>query len=502
MLTPYTRSLFFVLYKAVSDLYPQSRLQIDSHVSNGFYCHISHVRNYDADLIKERMRELIRADLPFEYHQCPKPEAISLFRLHGQENKALLLESTKAATVEYYTLDGTPNSFYGKMLERTGQIHTFDLMPYDAGLLLRLPARLPKTQVSGETSCTVSNYFEDETCEDSRLLPFRPEPMMLSIFREYHRWQTIMGLSTVGEMNIATLEGRTTEMINVAEAIQEKKIIKIADQLAAHPELKVVLIAGPSCSGKTTFSKRLTIQLQANGLKPETISLDNYFVDREKTPKDEQGNYDFECIGAMQTDRLNHDLAALLRGEEVELPNYNFKTGLSEQSGKFLRLQPETVLILEGIHALNPILTEQIPREKKFLIFASALTTILLDDHNYIATQDNRLLRCMVRDNKFRGYSALDTLRRWPNVLKGEEKWLVPFQEQADEMINTALLFELASLRDQALPLLDSVPEDCPEHKQAERLTRLLRFMRPIPIKALPPTSLLREFMGGSTFSY
>ena len=477
---PSTRSLFFVLYKAVTDLYPECRLQIDSNVSNGFYCHLSHVKTFDADAIKRRMHEIIDAKLPFVRHELPKAQAIDLFRTHGQETKALLLETTGKGNVEYFTLENTPNSFYGEMLKNTDEIGIFDILPYDAGLLLRLPSP------------------EDK----NKLLPFVPQPKMLSVFREYHRWQNIMGLSTVGEMNAVTKEGRTSEMIYVSEAMQDKKIIKIADHIAQNKLIKVVLIAGPSSSGKTTFSKRLSIQLMANGLKPEAISLDNYFVDREQTPLDEFGQYDFESIYAMKIDLLNEHLMALLNGEEIEMPFFNFKTGKSEKSGKMLKLQPETVLILEGIHALNPLFTEQIPAERKYRVFASALTSILLDDHNYIATTDNRLIRRMVRDYKYRNFSAQQTLKGWKSVRRGEEKWLVPFQEGADELVNTALLFELACLRDQAIPLLDSVPADCEERAEADRLTRLLKYLKPISLKALPPTSLLREFVGGSSFSY
>ena len=475
-----TRSLFFVLYKAVTELYPECRLQIDSNVSNGFYCHLAHVKNFDADAIKKRMREIVDAKIPFVRHEVPKAQAIELFRQQGQRHKALLLETTGKGNVEYFTLEDTANSFYGPMLKSTDEIGNFDVLPYDAGLLLRLPSP------------------EDPT----KLLPFVPQPKMLSVFREYHRWQNIMGLSTVGEMNAVTKEGHTSEMINVSEAMQEKQIIKIADHIAQHKQIKVVLIAGPSCSGKTTFSKRLSIQLMANGMKPVAISLDNYFVNRVDTPLDEFGHYDFESIYAMKIDLLNEHLTALLNGEEIELPFYNFKTGLSEKSGQMLRLQPETVLILEGIHALNPLFTEQIPAERKYRVFASALTSILLDDHNYIATTDNRLIRRMVRDYKYRGYTAEQTIHGWKSVRRGEEKWLTPFQEDADVLINTALLFELACLRDQALPLLDGVPADSEERAEADRLTRLLKYLKPISIKTLPPTSLLREFVGGSSFSY
>lgn len=470
------RSLFFVLHKAVSELYPTCRVQIDSHISSGYYCHLAHISEWSVETIRQRMEEIIEADMPFEHHQCGLPQAIHMFEEAGQHNKALLLESTENPMVDYYTLGGTPNYFYGPLLERTGSLVGFALEAYDAGLLLRLDATEPYT----------------------------PQPKMLAVFREYHRWAHIMDLSTVGELNhvIASGSTRTNEMVNVSECLQERKISRIADHLADHPEKKVVLIAGPSSSGKTTFSKRLSVQLMACGLKPVAISLDNYFVDRVKTPLDEDGNYDYESIYAMQIDLFNEQMNALLNGNEVELPYYNFKTGKSERSGQFLRLQPETILILEGIHALNPMFSAQIPDESKYRVYASALTSILLDDHNYIPTTDNRLLRRMVRDYKYRGYSAQETIQRWPAVRKGEEKWLFPYQEEADVMVNTALLFELACLREQALPLLEGVPKDSPERATADRLANLLSYIRPLDHAGLPPTSLLREFMGGSTFSY
>ena len=335
-----------------------------------------------------------------------------------------------------------------------------------------------------------------------RLRPMREQPKMFDVFREQHRWQEILGVTTIGEFNEECDKGHTNDLINVSEALQEKKISRIADKIHANPQLKVVLIAGPSSSGKTTFSKRLSVQLMASGLKPEPISLDDYFVDRVKTPRDAEGNYDYENIEAMDIPLFNSHINALLAGGEVELPRYNFQTGRSETSGRQLRLTPRTILILEGIHALNPSLTAEIPDERKYKIYASALTTILLDDHNYIPTTDNRLLRRIVRDYKYRGHSAEATIRQWPSVRAGEERWIFPYQEQADEMVNTALLFELAALRSQALPLLEQVPENVPEYSEAYRLRKFLSYLKPISTKGLPPTSLLREFLGGSTFKY
>lgn len=484
----FTRSLFFVLYKAVSELYPGMRLRISTPVSNGYYCTLEpsdagtplSSDEERCSAIRTRMQEIVDADMPFHRITCPTEEAIRLFRERGLENKAKLLESQGTLYTNYYTLGDTADYFYGSLLIRTGQITDFDLLPYGDGLLLRLP----------------------DPEHPGQLRPMREQAKMFDIFREQHRWQQILGISTVGELNEACTHGHTNELINVSEALQEKKICAIADRIAANPDLKVILIAGPSSSGKTTFSKRLSVQLMACGKRPVPISLDDYFVNREDTPRLPGGDYDYEHVEAMNIPLFNRQMNALLRGEEVELPRYNFKTGLSEGSGRRLRLTDDMLLILEGIHALNPQLTAKIPDANKFKIYASALTTILLDDHNYIPTTDNRLLRRIVRDYKYRGYSAEDTIRRWPEVRAGEERWIFPFQEQADVMVNTALLFELATLRDQALPLLEQVPENAPEYSEAYRLRKFLSYFRPISLEGLPPTSLLREFLGGSTFKY
>lgn len=489
----YTRSLFFVLYKAVSELYPGMRLRIDTPVSNGYYCTLEaqHPANVDAPAtasqaeerrcaIKKRMLEIIDADIPFHRITCPTEEAIKLFRERGLENKAKLLESVGSLYTHYYTLGETADYFYGSLLVRTGQLHDFDIITYGDGLLLRLP----------------------DPDHPGQLRPMREQSKMFDVFREQHRWQKILGVSTVGELNAACAQGYTNDLINVSEALQEKKISRIADTIAAHPDYRVILIAGPSSSGKTTFSKRLGVQLMACGKKPVPISLDDYFVNREDTPRLPNGEYDYENVEAMDIPLFNQQINTLLSGGEVELPRYNFMTGLREGSGRMLHLEPDTLLILEGIHALNPQLTAEIPDVHKFKIYASALTTILLDDHNYIPTTDNRLLRRIVRDYKYRGYSAEDTIRRWPEVRAGEERWIFPFQEQADEMVNTALLFELATLRNQALPLLEQVPEHAPEFSEAYRLRKFLGYFNPISLDGLPPTSLLREFLGGSTFKY
>ncbi len=479
----YTRSLFFVLYKAVRDLYPSAKLRIDTPVSNGYYCELDIAGGITDEVVgnlKTRMLEIVKADLSFHRITCPTDEAVARFKADGLDDKVRLLESLGSLYTTYYTLDDTADYFYGSLLIKTSQLTLFDLMAYGGGLFLRLP----DPQHPGE------------------LRPFVEQPKMFDVFREQHRWQKILGISNIGTLNEACDKGYTNELINVSEALQEKKFSQIADHIAANKDIKVILIAGPSSSGKTTFSKRLSVQLIASGMHPVPISLDDYFVNREDTPRDENGEYDFEHVEAMNIPLFNAQMNDLLAGKEVELPRFNFQTGKSENSGKTLRLEPHTLLILEGIHALNPVLTEKIADKAKFKIYASALTSILLDDHNYIPTTDNRLLRRIVRDYKYRGYSAEETIRRWPAVRAGEEKWIFPFQEQADVMINTALMFELAALRSQALPLLEQVPENVPEYSEAYRLRKFLHYLKPISTDGLPPTSLLREFLGGSTFKY
>ena len=482
-LRTYTRSLFFVLYKAVRDLYSGARLRIDTPVSNGYYCQLSlegGVTPEVAERLRTRMQEIVDAHLPFHRITCPTDEAISRFRADGLPDKVRLLESLGSLYTTYYTLDDTADYFYGSLLVNTSQLYLFDLVPYGEGLLLRLP----------------------DPNNPSELRPMVEQPKMFEVFREQHRWNAILGVTTVGDFNKACARGFTNDLINVSEALQEKKISRIADQIAARPEIKVILIAGPSSSGKTTFSKRLSVQLMACGLKPVPISTDDYFVDRVNTPRDEKGEYDYEHILAMNIDLLTSQLNALIHGEEVETPRYDFESGRSVPSGKKYRLGEHDILILEGIHALNPLLTDGVEEKHKFRIYASALTSIMLDDHNYIPTTDNRLLRRIVRDHKYRARSAQETIHQWPSVRKGEERWIFPYQEQADVMVNTALLFELAALRDQALPLLEEVPESAPEYSEAYRLRKFLTYLKPISTRGLPPTSLLREFLGGSTFKY
>lgn len=479
----YTRSLLFVLCKAVEQLYPHGRIVMGAPVSKGYYlrlCIGRPVEQEDVSRIKSGMQELIARDLPFRRVECPTEDAIRVFEQRGRVSKVRLLTSLGKCYTSYYTLDGMPDYFYGSLLPSTGRLHLFDLMLYRDGLLLRIPRKQ----------------------DPSQLEEFVLQEKMLDIFREHQHWQEILGVSTVGDFNWACQQGHAVDLINVSEALQEKKIVRIADEIAGRKEVKVVLIAGPSSSGKTTFSKRLSVQLMTNGLKPYPISLDDYFVDRTRTPRDGQGEYDYESLYALDLDLFNQHLSQLLRGEEIELPRYNFMTGMREASGKRIRLDDQMVLILEGIHALNPGLTPLIPAENTFKIYVSALTTILLDDHNYIPTTDNRLLRRIIRDYKYRGSSAQSTIARWPSVRAGEEKWIFPYQENADAMFNSALLFELAVIKNEAVQVLEQVPENVPEYSEAYRLKKFLQYITPMSDEQLPPTSLLREFLGGSSFTY
>ena len=491
----YTRSLFFVLSKAAHDLWPNCRLVIDIPVSNGYYVDIYKYKEEggerkeesqdpitpdDVHALRKRMQEIIDAALPIHRFETTTEEAINMFRKAGSMSKVRLLENLGRLYTTYYDIDGYQDYYYGTLLTNTSELYLFGLEYYYDGVLLRIPSQ------------------EDP----SRLGSFVRQDKMFEIFKEHHRWQDLLGLRTVGDLNWAITSGHANQLIQLSEALQEKKIAQIADEIAHRKGVRMVLIAGPSSSGKTTTCKRLSVQLGVNGLKPVGISLDDYFLDRDKTPRDESGDYDFEHLHALNIPLLNEQMNALFRGEEVELPRYNFQEGRSEWSGRRMRLKGKEILVVEGIHALNPELTKDIPEEQIFRVYASALTTILLDNHNYIPTTDNRLLRRIIRDHKYRGVSAQESIRRWPSVRRGENRWIFPYQENADAMFNTAMLFELAVIKQQAEPLLEQVPENCTEYAEAYRLRKFLKYIKPIGADQIPPTSLLREFLGGSSFTY
>lgn len=483
----YVRSLCFILTKAVSELYPNGNILLEHPVSKGYFCKLCIDRTIGLDdviRIKQRMQEIIKADLPFIRHEKHTDEIIRLFKERGMDDKVKLLETSGQLYSCYQQLGDTIDSYYGSLVPSTGYIRLFDIVKYYDGLLLRIPNRKNPDKL-------------EEVVKQEK---------MLDVFQEYHRWNEILGISTVGDLNQACNRGMATDLINVSEALQEKKIVRIADEITNRNEngqrVKLVLISGPSSSGKTTFSKRLSIQLMTNGLRPYPISLDDYFVNREDTPLDENGQHDFESLYALDLPFFEAQLKALLAGEEVELPRFNFNIGKREPSGKKLRIDDNMILILEGIHALNPALTPNIPAANKYKIYVSALTTILLDNHNYIPTTDNRLLRRIIRDYKYRSHSAEATINRWPSVRTGEEKWIFPYQEYADAMFNSALIFELAVLKDHVEPVLRKVPNNSPAYSEAHRLLRFLSHFVPVQDEELPPTSLLREFLGGSSFVY
>ena len=483
----YVRSLFFILVKAVEELYPQGSISLEHPISKGYFCKLHIDRTIgldDVQRIKQKMQEIIAADIPYTRTESHTEEVVRLFEKRGMMDKARLLDTYGQLYSYYYQLGDTVDCYYSSLVPSTGYIRLFDIVKYYDGLLLRIPSRENPTKL-------------EEVVKQEK---------MLEVFQEYHRWNQILGISTVGDLNVACNEGHATDLINVSEALQEKKIAQIADEITHRDQdgkrVKLVLISGPSSSGKTTFSKRLSIQLMTNGLKPYPISLDDYFVNRNDTPLDENGKHDFESLDAVDLPFFEEQLSTLLNGGEVELPRYNFTTGKREMSGKKLRIDEHMILIIEGIHALNPALTPHIPNENKYKVYVSALTTILLDNHNYIPTTDNRLLRRIIRDYKYRNYSAEETIARWPSVREGEEKWIFPYQENADAMFNSALLFELAVLKDYVEPVLRKVPNRCPEYSEAHRLLRFLNYFVSVQDKELPPTSLLRGFLGGSSFQY
>lgn len=484
-LRTYVRSLCHIFSKAVYDIWPTATLNLEHPVSKGYYCVIHNGKDIDPETIekiKKRMWELIDADLPFLHKSVRTVDAAVLFRERGMNDKARLIETAGLPYTSYYELEGYINFFYGCLTPSTGYIQLFDLEPYMDGVLLRIPKQT----------------------DPMELQPVIKQDKMFEAYKEHLTLQRTVGLDNVGDLNLAIEKGRSQDIILVSEAMQEKQVAKIAEKIAdGYKEgIRIVLISGPSSSGKTTFCKRLQVQLTTNLLYPVGISLDDYFLNREDTPKDEHGEYDFESLYALDLPYFNRDLKKLLSGEEIELPSFNFETGQRVFKGKKLKLRENSILVIEGIHALNPELTEFIDDKYKYRVYVSVLTSISLDNHNWIPTTDNRLLRRIIRDYRFRGYSAEDTINRWPSVRRGEDKWIFPYQENADAMFNSAMLYELAALRKFAEPILAQVPESSKANAEAYRLLRFLRYFNYIPTEELPGTSLLREFLGGGSFKY
>ncbi len=486
----YVRSLCFVLYKASQDVFPDSRLYMEHPISRGYFCNFrkadgSTAEPDDVARIARRMREIVDADMPFNRCEAVTEDAIAIFRRQGFTDKVRLLETSGQPYCDYYMLDGTVDYYYGPLVPSTGYLTVFGLEKYHSGLLLRIPNRKNPSQL---------NEIE-------------PMPKTFGVFAENVRWNVIMGLQNVGAVNKACQKGLASELIQVSEALQEKKVVQIAEDIyrryndEAQP-VRMVLITGPSSSGKSTFCKRLSVQLKACGLRPVSFSTDDYFVNREDTPKLPDGRYDFDNIAAVDCATMERDLVALLAGKKVEIPEYNFTTGKREYNGKRLQLGEGKVLLIEGIHALNPKLTALVPDSSKYKVYISTLTSISLDDHNWIPTRDNRLLRRIIRDYNKGAYTAQQTISQWPLVCEAEEKWIFPYQETADAMFNSALNIEFAVLRLHAEPILASVPKNCPEYAEAHRLMKFIHYFVPVPDKEIPPTSIMREFVGGSSFKY
>ena len=486
----YVRSLCFILYKATQDVFPGSKLFIEHTISRGYYCNFKKKSNEpltpeDVDAISQRIQEIIDLDMPFRRFEATNEEAVRVFAERGLTDKVKLLETSGQIYSDYYTLGDTADYYYGPLVPSAGYITVWALEPYHDGMLLRVPDWHNPMKVAEKVDM----------------------PKTYSMFAEKTRWDIIMRLSNAGDVNKAILRGRASDLIKVSEALQEKKIVQIAEEIDRryHQEensTRLVLITGPSSSGKTTFCKRLSVQLLACGLRPLSFSTDDYFVNRLDTPKLPNGDYDFDNISAVDYKLLEEHLMRLMNGERVEIPEYNFSTGKREWNGKKLKLGNDTVLIIEGIHALNPLLTKQIDDSLKFKIYISALTSISLDDHNWIPVRDNRLLRRIIRDYNKRAFTARETISNWPNVCDAEDKWIFPYQETADVMFNSALNIEFAVLRAHAEVILASVPKNCPEYAEAHRLLKFLHYFLPIDDHEIPPTSIMREFLGGSSFKY
>ena len=496
----YVRSLCFVLYKATQDLFPGSKLFVEHPISRGYYCNFRHyipptphpspLTTDHVDRLRRRMQEIIDLDMPFRRNEATTEEAIRVFAERGLADKVKLLETSGQAYSDYYMLGDTADYYYGPLVPSAGYLTVWALERYQDGLLLRVP----------------------DWNDPSRLAEYAPMPKTYEMFAEKVRWDVIMRLSNAGDVNKAVLRGHASELIQVSEALQEKKIVQIAEEIARRvrgeerevrgERLQIVLITGPSSSGKTTFCKRLSVQLLACGLRPYSISTDDYFVNRVDTPLLPNGDYDFDNVETVEYRLLNDHLARLMHGERVEVPEYNFKTGRREWNGKKLKLGSDSVLIIEGIHALNPLITQGIADTAKFKIYISALTSISLDDHNWIPTRDNRLLRRIIRDYNKGAFTARETIAQWKNVCAAEDQWIFPFQETADVMFNSALNIEFAVLRPHAEIILSSVPKNCPEYTDARRLLKFIRYFIPVSDKEIPPTSIMREFVGGSSFKY
>ena len=486
----YVRSLCFVLYKATQDVFPGSKLFIEHSLCRGYYCNFKKrtpepLTDEDVRRISQRMQEIIALDMPFRRTEATNEETVRVFTERGFADKVKLLETSGQIYSHYYTLGDTVDYYYGPLVPSAGYLTVWALERYEQGLLLRIPDWNNPSQLAEKVD----------------------QPKTFGMFAEKTRWDIIMRLSNAGDVNKAIQRGYASELIQVSEALQEKKIVQIAEDIFARCEKSngrnpIVLITGPSSSGKTTFCKRLSIQLLACGLRPLSFSTDDYFVNRVDTPKLPNGDYDFDNIETVEYSLLEDHLLRLIKGERVEIPEYNFVTGRREWNGKRLKLSPDTVLIIEGIHALNPLLTQKIDDAMKYKIYISALTSISLDDHNWIPVSDNRLLRRIIRDYNKGAFTARQTIAQWKNVCEAEDRWIFPFQETADAMFNSALNIEFAVLRTHAEIILTSVPKNCPEYAEAHRLLKFIRFFLPVSDKEIPPTSIMREFVGGSSFKY
>lgn len=476
----YVRSLTFIFMKAMNEIFPGETVRFENAISKGYYCRMDRpLTDDEVDAVRERMLKIVGCDIPFKRIECHTEDAIEVFTRIGRMDKVRLLETYDHLYTSYYELDGYIDSYYNGLVPSSGYVKLFGIEKYDDGVLLRVPSKKNPLVLEGKVQ----------------------QDKLHALFEERLQWHCKMGVETIGDFNKGVRAGHGVDLLNVSEALQERRLSQIADMIRGRGA-RVVLIAGPSSSGKTTFSKRLSIQLLACGLTPYAISLDDYFVNRTLTPRKPDGDYDFESIHSIDLPYFNDSLTRILAGEEVDIPTYNFKSGEREFNGKRLKLSPHMVLVIEGTHALNPMLTSQVSDNEKFRIYVSALTSIKLDYHNYISTSDNRLLRRIIRDAKYRGYPAQETIMRWPDVRKGEEEWIFPYQENADVMFNSSLFYELAVFKQQAEAMLRAVPENVPEFSEAQRLLRFLDYIVPLQEKEMPPTSLAREFLGGSSFQY